>query len=144
MNISIEHLAELLSGIARSQQAIIDAVERTNGGWRNNHLTPLLNVAANMRQPEPRLIDLPARILLRYQGRAAIDTAAIVADLERLFALPPGGAAADPAAAMAPAPLAPAIARVAARRAQAAAAGAAPAEGAPADAPASGVPQPGT
>ena len=35
MSISIEHLAELLSGIARSQQAIVDAIERENGGWRN-------------------------------------------------------------------------------------------------------------
>src|SRR6185436_16923686 len=98
MSISIEHLAELLSGIARSQQAIIDAVERANGGWRNTHLIPMLNVAANMRQADPRLLDLPARILLRYQGRAAVDTAAIVADLERLLALPPGGAQADPSA----------------------------------------------
>jgi hypothetical protein len=125
MSISIEHLAELLSGIARAQQAIIDAVDRANPGWRNTHLTPLLNVAANMRQAEPRLIDLPARILLRYQGRAAVDTAAIIADLERLFAQPVGGAAADPAAAMAPAPLAPGVARAAARRAQPAAAPAA-------------------
>jgi len=151
MTISIEHLAELLSGIARSQQAIIDAVERANAGWRNTHLTPVLNVAANMRQPEPRLIDLPARILLRYQGRTAVDTAAIVADLERLFAAPPGGTAADPAAAMAPPPLAPAVARVAARRAAAAAPagtaapaeGAAPAAAAPAT-PAPGTPQPGS
>ena len=39
MNISIEHLAELLAGMARSQQAIVDAVERANAGWRNtvNH-----------------------------------------------------------------------------------------------------------
>lgn len=118
MSISIEHLAELLSGIARSQQAIIEAVERTNGGWRNANLIPLLNVAANMRHAEPRLLDLPSRILLRYQGRAAIDSAAIIADLERLLALPPsGGETVDAAAAIAPSALPPAAARVAARMA---------------------------
>jgi hypothetical protein len=135
MSISIEHLAELLSGIARAQQAIIDAVERSDGGWRNTHLIPQLNVAANTRAPDPRLLDLPSRILLRYQGRAAVDNASIVADLERLFALPPGG---GPAADMlAPAPMAPAIARAAARSAPAAPAPTgAPAAAAAAPAPA--------
>jgi hypothetical protein len=117
MSISIEHLAELLSGIARSQQAIVDAIERNNGGWRNAHLIPLLNVAANMRHAEPRLLDLPARILLRYQGRAAVDNATIVADLQRLLALPPSSETddvANAAAATAPAPLPPGAARWAA------------------------------
>jgi hypothetical protein len=84
MNMTADHLAELLAGIARAQNAIIDAVERANGGWRNTHLIPVLNVAANMRTAEPRLLDLPSRILLRYQGRPAVDMAAIKADLERL------------------------------------------------------------
>ena len=113
MSISIEHLAELLSGIARSQQAIVDAIERENGGWRNGHLIPILNVAANMRHAEPRLLDLPARILLRYQGRAAVDNATIVADLQRLLALPPSSETddvANAAAATAPSPLPPAAA----------------------------------
>ena len=136
MSISTEHLAELLSGIARAQQAIVDAVERSNGGWRNTHLIPMLNVAANMRAPEPRLLDLPSRILLRFQGRAAVDNASIVADLERLFALPPGG---GPAADMlAPPPPAPAIARAAARANPAAPAAAAPP--APAAAPPAATP----
>ncbi len=103
MSVTNDQLAELLSGIAKAQQAIIDAVERAEGGWKNNHLIPILNVAANMRQPEPRLLDLPARILLRYQGRAAVDNASIVADLERLFSQPVGGAPVDASAATAPA-----------------------------------------
>lgn len=137
MSISIEHLAELLSGIARSQQAIVDAIERENGGWRNAHLIPLLNVAANMRHAEPRLLDLPARILLRYQGRAAIDNAAIVADLQRLLALPPSSETEDvanAAAATAPSPLPPAAARMAAKL-SGAGAPAAPVSPAPATAP---------
>ena len=61
MSVTNEQLAELLSGIARAQQAIIDAVERSDGGWKNTHLIPVLNVAANMRQAEPRLVDAEPR-----------------------------------------------------------------------------------
>ena len=35
MNLTTEQLAELLYGIARSQEAIIDAIESENGGGRN-------------------------------------------------------------------------------------------------------------
>ena len=108
MSITNEQLAELLAGIAKSQQAIIDAVERANGGWRNNHLSPLLTIAANMRSAEPRLLDLPSRVLMRYQGRAALDLAAIKADLDRLTSGVASPAAAAPAAPAAAAPAAPA------------------------------------
>lgn len=141
MTVTNEQLAELLSGIAKAQQAIIDAVERADGGWKNNHLIPLLNVAANMRQPEPRLLDLPARILLRYQGRAAIDNASILADLERLFSQPVAGAPVDASAATAPAAprfaarAAPAPAGAVPAAAAAAATAAAPAAVAPRPAP---------
>ena len=84
MEISSEYLADLLIGIAKAQTAIIDAVERANPGFRNTHAVPLLQVAANMRAGDPRLIDLPSRVLLRMQGRVALDNAAVVADLERL------------------------------------------------------------
>lgn len=130
MTISNEHLAELLSGIARAQQAIVDAVERADPGWRSTHLVPLLNVAANMRSPEPRMVDLASRILLRYQGKVPPDSALIVADLERLLALPPQGAATD---ATAPVPLPPAVVRAMAKAA--AAGGAAPAAAPAATAP---------
>ncbi len=117
MTISTEHLAELLAGIARSQQALIDAIERADGGWRNTHLIPLLTVAASMRLPEPRLMDLPSRILLRFQGRTPVDGASIVADLERLLALPAQSpAAAEASAATAPTSSTPLAARLAAAR----------------------------
>ena len=80
-----DQLAELLAGIAKSQNAVLDAVDRANPGFKATHLASVLNVAANMRTAEPRLIDLPSRILLRYQGRAAIDLDAIKVDLERLL-----------------------------------------------------------
>lgn len=81
-----QQLAELLSGIAKANNAIRDAFERAHPGFKSTHLAPVLGVAANMRLAEPRLVDLPSRILLRYQGRVAIDTAVIRADLDRLTA----------------------------------------------------------
>lgn len=84
MEISSQYLADLLIGIAKAQTAVIDAMERANPGFRNTHAVPLLQIAANMRAGDPRLIDLPARVLLRMQGRVALENAAVVADLERL------------------------------------------------------------
>ena len=112
-------LAELLMGIAKAQNAIIDAVERANPGFRNNHAVPILTTAANVRAAVPRIQDLPARILLRMQGRAAFDVAQIQQDLEAAFAshgVSPG-AAAGPDANLSPAAI----------RAAAMVAGAAPA-----------------
>jgi len=80
-----EQLAELLAGIAKAQNAVLDAVDRAQPGFKATHLASVLNVAANMRSGDPRLIDLPSRILLRYQGRAAVDLTAIVTDLDRLL-----------------------------------------------------------
>jgi hypothetical protein len=97
MDLSSDQLADLLIGIARAQNALIDAIERSSPGFRSGHAVPVLNVAANMRAGDPRMIDLPSRLLLRLQGRVALDPAAVKADLERLLAGKAGGAA--PAAA---------------------------------------------
>ena len=81
-------LAELLAGIAKANNAMLDAFDRAHPGFKATHLAPVLNVAANVRSAEPRLVDLPSRILLRYQGRAAVDVDAIRADLDRLTGAP--------------------------------------------------------
>lgn len=94
MNFSTEQIAELLAGIARSQQAIIDAIESENGGWRNTHLLPKLNTAANMRLATSRLLDIPSRILLRSQGRVPMNVAIITRALEEAL----GGTTAAPPA----------------------------------------------
>ena len=104
MDLTSDQLADLLIGIARAQNALIDAVERSSPGFRSTHAVPILNVAANMRAGDPRMIDLPSRILLRLQGRVALDNAAVKADVERLASLPSSGApAAAPAAGAKPA-----------------------------------------
>ena len=98
MSVTPEQLAELLAGIVRAQQAVIDAVESQHGGFKNTHLLPKLNVAANARQVTPRLLDIPSRVLLRSQGRVPMEPAQIARDLrEALGAAPP---AAAPAAAV--------------------------------------------
>ncbi|HEY6863662.1 MAG TPA: hypothetical protein VI319_07145 [Burkholderiales bacterium] len=84
MNITSEYLADLLIGIARAQNAIVEAIERAEPGFRSTHLLPVLTVAANMRTGDPRAIDLASRILLRLQGRVALDNAQVKADIERL------------------------------------------------------------
>jgi hypothetical protein len=99
MNLTTDQLADLLIGIARAQNAVIDAIDRANPGFRSQHATPLITVAANMRAGDPRMIDLSSRILMRLQGRVAIDPAAVKADLERLVS----GKAAPPAQPPAPA-----------------------------------------
>ena len=94
-------------GIAKAQGAIIDALERANPGFRNNHAVPMLTTAANVRAAVPRIQDMPARILLRMQGRAAFDVAQIQQDLEAAFAsdgVSPG-ASAEPGANLSPAAL---------------------------------------
>ena len=104
MSLTVEQLAELLAGIARAQQAIIDAIESDNGGWRNAHLLPKVTTAANLRLADPRLIDLPSRILLRSQTRVPMDPATIARDLRLAMQSAPA------AAAPAPTPVAPAAA----------------------------------
>ncbi len=106
MNITTEQLAQLLAGIAKSQQAVIDAVDRANAGFRGTYLLPTLNVAANLRLTEVRLLDLPSRILLRSQGRVAMDIETIQKNLEEALGQAAGAAAAPNFAAAAPAPAA--------------------------------------
>jgi hypothetical protein len=100
-------LAELLMGIAKAQNAVLDAIERAEPGFKNNHAVPILTTAANVRAAVPRIQDLPARILLRMQGRAAFDIVQIQQDLETALAsdgVSPG-ASAEPGANLSPAAL---------------------------------------
>ena len=87
MEISTHKLAELLIGIARAQHAVIQGVESAMGGIRTQHILPMLQNAAHLRDhPQPTLVDLPVRILLTTQGRVPPDPATVAADLERLLA----------------------------------------------------------
>lgn len=105
-NITTQQLAELLLGVARAQQAIVEAAESQKAGFRM-HLAPTLQTAARIRNTGhvPTLMDFPARVLLAHQGRNPPDVAQVMRDLEALLSGRPAAAAAPAAA---PATTAPA------------------------------------
>jgi len=96
--ISTQQLAELLSGIARAQAAIIQGIETAMPGARSSYIVPALQNVAHLRDhPDPTLVDLPVRIVLAYMGRVGPDVANIVRDLERaLSGAVPGAAGPAP------------------------------------------------
>lgn len=111
LRISALQLAELLSGIARAQAAIIHGIESAMPGTRASHVVPALqNVSHTRDHPDPTLTDLPVRVLLAYMGRIGPDLEAVARDLERLTAAQPAaapGESAAPAGAPAPEPARP-------------------------------------
>ncbi|WP_080428041.1 hypothetical protein [Burkholderia ubonensis] len=75
MAITNEQLAELLVGIARSQQAIIDATalhlgQQDGQAFRGRAVVPTLQGVANVLNhgTQPTLRDIPSRVLLQLQG----------------------------------------------------------------------------
>jgi hypothetical protein len=121
MNLTTHQLAEILIGIARSQQALIEAIESMKAGFKGTYLAPALDSVARIRSTGRPLSlqEYPARVLLQCQGRAGPNVEQIVRDLEELLS----GKAATPSA------VAPATARAAAAAGvPAASAASAPAE----------------
>jgi hypothetical protein len=88
MTLTTQQLAELLIGVARSQQAIIDAVESMKAGFKAMHLSPALDSVAKIRSTGRALTlqDFPARVLVQCQGRAGPNLEQIVKDLDDLLA----------------------------------------------------------
>ena len=98
-NITTQQLAELIIGIARSQQAIIDALESQKAGFRGTHLSPALDNAAKSRVTTRPLTlqEFPSRVLMQCMGRAGPNVEQLARDLEALLAAQAAatGAAAD-------------------------------------------------
>lgn len=90
-NVSSKQLAEILIGIARAQQVIVDAVESAKPGFKMTHLTPVLHAAAKLRNTNhvATLTDLPARLLLQCQGRVGPDVDLVTRDLEEMLTAKP-------------------------------------------------------
>jgi hypothetical protein len=97
-NITTQQLAELVIGIARAQQAIVDAVESQKAGFKGSHLAPALDNAAKSRVTTRPLTlqEFPSRVLLQCMGRAGPNVEQLTRDLEALLS---GQAAAGGAAA---------------------------------------------
>ena len=87
-NLSTQQLAEILIGIARAQQAIVDAMESTRPGFKSTHFMPTLQTAARVREFNrvPTLADLPVRVLMDCQRRGGPDAEQLRVDLEVLLA----------------------------------------------------------
>ncbi|MGA8006037.1 MAG: hypothetical protein WCA17_08050 [Burkholderiales bacterium] len=86
LQISAQQLAELLSGIARAQAAVVLGLETANPGTRSNYVLPAIQNVSHLRDhPDPTLIDLPVRMLLSYMGRVGPDIDAVARELERLL-----------------------------------------------------------
>jgi hypothetical protein len=104
LQISALQLAELLSGIARAQAALVHGLETVSPGTRVNYILPAIQNVAHLRDhPYPTLTDLPVRILLSYISRVGPDPAQLARELERLFGgdgspAPAAGASAGPSA----------------------------------------------
>ncbi len=118
MDLTSQQLAEILIGIARSQQAIIDAIDSSKPGFKGTYLSPALDGVAKIRSTgrTPTLQEFPARVLLQCQSRGGPNVEQVVKDLEALLS---GEVVALSA-------VAPATARAAAARSAAAPAPAAP------------------
>jgi hypothetical protein len=112
--ISTAQLAELLVGIARSQHAIIDAIESMKPGFKGTHLAPALDSAAKTRVTgRPlSLFEFPARVLAQCQSRSGPNLEQVTRDLEALLkaaSSPPAPAGPAPRSAAAPAQPAAAV-----------------------------------
>jgi len=96
LQISAQHLAELLTGIARAQAAMVQGLESEFAGVRSGRVIPAVQNMAHLRDhPLPTLVDLPVRLFLTSMGRVGPDPTVVAKDLERLCG--GGGAAAAPA-----------------------------------------------
>jgi hypothetical protein len=98
-NITTQQLAELIIGIARAQQAIVDALESQKAGFRGTHLAPALDNAAKSRVTTRPLTlqEFPSRVLQQCMGRAGPNIDQLTRDLEALLSgqAPAGAAPSD-------------------------------------------------
>ena len=103
-DITTQQLAQLLLGIARAQNAIVDAMENSRTGFKATHFRPAVETASRLRSNLPEtLADYPSRLLLGMLGRTAPDSDRVLRDLEALLnperaAAPAAGPAAAPGA----------------------------------------------
>jgi hypothetical protein len=111
-NITTHQLAELIIGIARAQQAIVEGMESLKAGYKTTHFAPALDNTARTRVTTRPLTlqEFPARVLMQCMGRAGPNVEQIARDLEALLAgKPPLAAAAAPATPAAPGGAAPSL-----------------------------------
>jgi len=93
-NLTTYQLAEILLGIARAQQAIIEAMENSKAGFKSTHFRPMLETASRIRSNRAEtLADFPPRLLLQMMGRNAPLAETVQKELEELLAAQPASSA---------------------------------------------------
>jgi hypothetical protein len=101
-DITTQQLAQLLLGVARSQNAIIEALENSKAGFKSTHFRPSIETASRIRSNMTEtLADYPSRLLLQMLGRTPPDSDRVLRDLELLLSQPATAAPAAPAGAAA-------------------------------------------
>ena len=107
--VTSQQLAQLLLGIARAQNAIVEALENSKAGFKATHFRPAVESASRIRSNRPdTLADYPSRLLLQMLGRTGPDIDTVIRDLELLLSVPSAAAPAAPTTGVATAPAAPA------------------------------------
>ena len=86
-NVTTQQLAELIIGVARTQQAIVDGMESLKAGFKATHFAPALDTTAKIRATTRPLTlqEFPARVLMQCMGRAGPNVEQITRDLEALL-----------------------------------------------------------
>ena len=87
ITITTQQLAELIVGVARTQQALVDAMESQKAGFKGSHFASALDNAAKIRVTNRPLTlqELPARALLQCMGRSGPNVEQLTRDLEALL-----------------------------------------------------------
>lgn len=104
-DITTQQLAQLLLGVARAQNAIVEALENSKAGFKATHFRPAVETASRIRSNRPEtLADYPSRLLLQMLGRTAPDSDSVIRELEGLLAQQPAAPAVTPQRAATPGP----------------------------------------
>ena len=85
-DITTQQLAQLVLGIARAQNALVEALENSKAGFKATHFRPAVEQASRLRSNLPEtLAYYPSRLLLGMLGRTAPDSDRVLRDLEALL-----------------------------------------------------------
>ena len=97
-DITTQQLAQLLLGVARAQNALVEALENSKAGFKATHFRPAVEAASRIRSNRTEtLSDYPSRLLLQMLGRTAPDRDSVARELEKLLAEPAADVNASPA-----------------------------------------------
>jgi hypothetical protein len=84
--ITVQHLAQLMLGVARSQLAVVDSIENMKAGFKFTHVRPHIETASRIRSNHAEtLADFPSRLLLQMLGRNPPDLERVTHELEHLL-----------------------------------------------------------